>query len=71
MPRRKRKQADLRVYFGDEVPRIGCGWRGIDIVTLGRKWVRIKELGSGRAARLKRPVWDQLKLKRMEHMEHR
>lgn len=61
MRRKRRKPSDLRVYFGDEVPRIGCGWRGIDIVTLGHKWVRIRETSTGTPAKISRRTWDQLK----------
>jgi len=60
MPRR-RKRAEMRVYFQDEVPAIGCGWRFIDIVQRGRKWIRIKEHATGRTARLAVAAFDRLR----------
>lgn len=49
----------LRVHLHDECPRIGSGWR-IVIPSVGRKWVRIVEVSTGRGARLKRPTWEQI-----------
>lgn len=39
------------VYFQDEAPRIGCGWRRCDVI-VGRKWIRIIERATGRKAKL-------------------
>jgi hypothetical protein len=30
------------VYLQDEAPRIGCGWRNIEIVSRGSKWVKVR-----------------------------
>lgn len=57
---RRRKKADLFVRFHDECPRIGSGRRGITIIAIGRKWVRLRETATDRSARLKRAVWDQI-----------
>lgn len=56
--RKKRKayQAGVRVYFFDEAPRIGSGWR-IVIAKQGRKWVRVTEVSTGRAARIETAIW--------------
>lgn len=32
------KTAVMHLYFEDECPRIGCGWRHVS-VKVGRKWV--------------------------------
>lgn len=60
MPRKRRKHAEMAVYFQDQAPRIGSGWRGINVVTLGRKWVRIESHASGKTARLSLRVWNAL-----------
>lgn len=39
------------VYFQDEAPRIGCGWRRCD-VKIDRVWIRIRERATGRRAKL-------------------
>lgn len=57
---KRRPKADVRVHFMDEAPHIGSGRRGITIVALGHKWARIKETATGRPAKLKRALWDQL-----------
>lgn len=31
----------MKIYFEDEAPRIGCGWRLV-AVTIGRKWIRVR-----------------------------
>jgi hypothetical protein len=38
----------MKIYFEDEAPRIGCGWRIVS-VQIGRKWVRVRtQYGSAR-----------------------
>lgn len=39
------------VYFQDEAPRIGCGWRRCNVM-IGRKWIRITERATGKRAKL-------------------
>jgi hypothetical protein len=41
----------VRIYLEDEAPRIGCGWRTVD-VKLGRKWAYLTEVSSGIRTRL-------------------
>jgi hypothetical protein len=60
MKRKRRKKADCRVWFQDEAPTIGNGLRGVTVVKIGRKWVRIQETSTGRAARLPLRVWEEL-----------
>lgn len=57
---RRRPRPQRRVYFEDEAPSLGAGWRGVDVVSVGRKWVRLRSPFTGRRARLPRPVWDRL-----------
>lgn len=57
---RKRKRADLFVHFNDECRGIGSGRRGITVIKVGRKWVRIRETATARSARLDRRVWEQI-----------
>ena len=46
---------EARVYFEDEAPRIGAGWRTV-FITFGWKWARIRCKASGRGVRLKREI---------------
>lgn len=32
----------MRVYFKDEAPRIGSGWRRVEVVREGSKWVTVR-----------------------------
>jgi hypothetical protein len=50
----------LHIYFKDEVPRIGSGWRYIVVDKLGWKWVTIRDPHSHRKARIRRSLWDRL-----------
>ncbi len=49
-----------RVFFHDEAPKIGSGWRRVLVISVGPKWAKIKGYYSPRATRLKRSVWDQI-----------
>ncbi len=49
-----------RVYFEDEAPRIGAGWRPVE-ATVGYKWVKLKTPGADRGTKIKRSVWDNLR----------
>lgn len=44
------------IYLHDEAPRIGCGWRKVEVISIGHKWAIIRYHGT--RARLKRAVWD-------------
>lgn len=32
----------ITAYFETEAPRFGCGWRKVEVVKKGHKWVRLK-----------------------------
>jgi hypothetical protein len=57
--RRKKKRSDMTVYFQDEAPRIGCGWRAVVIVKRGRKWTRVRDL-LGTPAKLDNRTWAEI-----------
>jgi|RhiMethySRZTD1v2_1073278.scaffolds.fasta_scaffold13987_7 hypothetical protein len=40
----------VKIFFHDEAPRIGCGWRLVT-VKIGRKWVWVRDAQGGRAVR--------------------
>ena len=55
------------VYLYDEIPRFGCGWRIVDVLSIGPKWVRLRYAPKPMAGvkssysatgRLKRATWD-------------
>lgn len=55
-----------RVYFEDECPSIGAGWRPV-VARIGYKWVHIKTPGAERGTKIKRLVWDKLRKERHEN----
>ena len=57
--RRKRRlpPGTVCAYFRDEVPRVGCGWRLVLPLQVGRKWARLQELATGARVRLPVKVW--------------
>lgn len=61
----------IHLYLEDQAPRIGAGWRTVDVISIGPKWVRIKERATGRGCRVARPVFDQLKYRELEKLRPR
>lgn len=49
----------LHLYFHDEAPRIGCGWRKVE-VTVGTNKVRVRCPYTKRTAKIRRPEFDTL-----------
>lgn len=39
------------IYLQDECPRIGCGWRTVNMM-FGRKWLRFVERATGSRGKL-------------------
>ena len=54
------KLEKYRVYFEDEAPTIGCGWRPV-IARIGYKWVHVKDPNAERGKKIPREVWDKLR----------
>lgn len=48
----------VALYFEDEAPRIGCGWRLVKVLKIGRKWVRLEAAASGRRVKLPRHIYE-------------
>lgn len=48
-----------RVQLMDEMPRIGNGWRILD-VKIGRKWAHVHDPNSGRRSRIARRIWESI-----------
>ncbi len=59
--RRKLPPNCYRVYFHDEAPSIGCGWRMVQLESIGRKWAKIREVATGTPVRLPARVWPTFK----------
>lgn len=49
----------FNVYFEDEAPRIGAGWRVVE-ATIGYKWVKLRVPNAERGTKILRSVWDRL-----------
>ena len=47
------------LYLSNELPRIGCGWRLVD-VKLGRKWVHVTSSTGRHRQRLSMKAWTAL-----------
>jgi len=56
-----------RIFFEDEAPRIGAGWR-IVTVRIGRKWVRVK--GPHGSARFTKDQYARLKAQEQNDETH-
>jgi hypothetical protein len=54
------KTGKFRVYFEDEAPTIGSGWRPV-IAKIGYKWVHVRDPNAQRGKKIKRDVWDKLR----------
>ena len=49
------------LYLKDEAPRIGSGWRVVNLVRLGPKWATVKSAYGPRVTKkFRRSVWDRL-----------
>ena len=49
------------IYLKDEAPRIGSGWRVVNLVRLGPKWATVKSAYGPRVTKkFRRSVWDRL-----------
>jgi len=48
----------IRIHLNDEAPRIGSGWRNVEVLTLGYKWVTVRAYGARK--KFKRKVWDEI-----------
>ena len=50
-----------RLHLKDEAPRIGSGWRVVNLVRLGPKWATVKSAYGPRVTKkFRRSVWDRL-----------
>lgn len=61
MARRRKPRSDMRVYLHDEAPRVGTGWRGVKIKTIGRKWAHLVETSSDIGFKVPVRVWESMK----------
>jgi hypothetical protein len=68
--RRSLNTINGRWRFSDELGRIPCGERGVEIM-IGRKWVRFVELATGRRSRLSRSRYEQVKDARLLRIRRR
>ena len=37
-----KKGDTVLIHLGDQAPRIGCGARSVEILSIGHKWVTVK-----------------------------
>ena len=55
----KMKRIKTRIFFEDEAPRIGCGWRWVTVI-VGHKWVRVVETSTGARAKFSIKQFEQI-----------
>jgi hypothetical protein len=58
----------FRVWFNDECPAVGSGVRFVEVRTIGRKWVYLRECRRMPSffSRIKRSVWNEVVLEEKE-----
>jgi len=56
----------LMIHVDNEIPRIGSGYRIVDIAQMGWKWVKLKSIHDDprliSTQKIKRSVWDKIKV---------
>lgn len=57
---RRKKKSDIRIYLENEATRIGSGWRGVQIVKVGRKWVSLRETSTGLPFKLPKRMFESM-----------
>lgn len=50
----------MRVFFHDEWPALGSGWRKVQIVSKGWKWVTIRSPYKASRKRFTRKQWSEM-----------
>lgn len=48
----------VRVCLYDEMPRLGCGVRNVEIISEGYKWVKVRY--DGMNTRIKASIWNMI-----------
>lgn len=59
MPRKRKPRSTHLIWLADECERIGSGYRGVILDTLGPKWATFHETVSGKRGKLARALWDR------------
>lgn len=49
------------MFFHDEVPAVGSGWRGVTIRKEGHKWAHLTETGTQTNFRLPLEKWQEMR----------
>jgi hypothetical protein len=52
-----------RVNLYDEAPNIGCGWRIVNVVKRGWKWVLVADKSSGKRKKFPAKQWKSIERK--------
>ena len=48
-----------KLYLEDDIPAFGCGLRIIEVLKVGRKWVKLRSGGCNKRIRVS--LWEKLK----------
>ena len=53
-------------FLQDEIPKFGSGWRRIEVLKKGWKWVRLRNPANGKIARIARRKWNPIEARLQE-----
>ena len=60
MTKKRKQRSDLEVYLQGHCSRIGDGLRGVQIVKIGRLWVKFRTTHDCKTCTVTRAVWEKL-----------
>lgn len=63
MTRKRIYKMEWRIYLMQEAPSVGIGWRGIAVISEGRKWIYLIETATEIKFKLLKEVWDGMTTK--------
>lgn len=63
MTRKRIYKMEWRIYLMQEAPSVGIGWRGVAVISEGRKWIYLIEIATEIKFKLLKEVWDGMTTK--------
>lgn len=63
MTRKRIYKMEWRIYLMQEAPSVGIGWRGVAVISEGRKWIYLIETATEIKFKLLKEVWDGMTTK--------
>lgn len=63
MARKRKHKMEWRIYLMQEAPSVGSGWRGVAVISEGRKWIYLIETATEIKFKLLKEIWDGMTTK--------